>query len=75
MPEEAPVMRTTFPATFSRKNEEKMEIISLINRNGGNKKHIAAKVKGNAVKLRKVLTISILQLRKTAYKTEKRRNK
>ena len=59
MPEEAPVMRTTFPATSSGKNEEKMDIINFTNTNGGNKKHIAINVKGRAVIFKIVFTIFI----------------
>lgn len=59
MPEEAPVIRTTLPATSSGKNEEKTDIINFTNKNGGNKKHIAINIKERAVKFKIVFTIFI----------------
>lgn len=50
MPEEAPVMMTTLPATFSGKEEYTRERKNLKTRNGGKKNRRVNKVKGGATR-------------------------
>ena len=59
IPEEAPVMRTTFPLRFSQKMVEKIDCKNLKKIKGGKKKQRPKKVKKGAVRLRKSFINSI----------------
>lgn len=59
MPEEAPVMRTTLPATFSWKTKVKKERKHLRAWYGGNKNRRVKKVKGGAIRFKNMLIRSM----------------
>lgn len=59
MPEEAPVMRTTLPATSSLKREERAEMKNLKAYRGGRRKQREKKVKMGAARFKNLWIISM----------------
>lgn len=70
MPEEAPVMRTTFPAIFSAKKERKKEKKYLKTAYGGKKNKRVRKVDGGATKFKNpfINSMAFLLICNTKYK-------
>ena len=63
MPEAAPVMMTTLPATSSvKKNERKLEMNNLGNRKSGRNRHTKIRVKGGATMFKTLCIQSIIFL-------------